>query len=163
MKFFITLLAVTALAHAEITEDDKKAWQEFKLQHGKLFLSPGKETQRMHTFLDNKKKIEHHNEKFAKGEASYVAAINKYSDLTPEAFLQRFGGVAMPPETRHHESHKKPGNHENHGNHGNNGKGHGRPPPRELDLTKRFRKDEWKVRDQLTCGSCWTFLDSSCR
>lgn len=96
MKFLILLLCVITFACAEFTDEEKQAWEAFKLEHGKLFLSPGKEKNRMATFLKNKKDVEEHNEAFLNGEATYVKEINKYADLTDDEFLSKFGGIKMP-------------------------------------------------------------------
>lgn len=145
MKFFILLLAIVALAHAEFSKEEEERWQAFKLEHGKLFLSPGKEKTRKETFLKNVEEIEAHNEAFLNGETTYVKAVHKHSDLSDEAFLERFGGVNMPAEARTYDPSKVV-----------TLRG---TPPASLDLRQRGGID--KIRDQGQCGSCWTFSTAS--
>lgn len=98
MKFFIILMAILAITHAEFTAEDDEKWLQFKLQFKKLFLSPGKEQARKETFLKTAREIEAHNEKFLRGEVSYSQKINKYSDMTEEQFMQSMTGIKLPPE-----------------------------------------------------------------
>lgn len=98
MKFVILLFALVAIVSCEFTAEEEKKWRDFKLEHGKMFLSPGKEENRKKTFLKNAKEVDAHNEKFLNGEVSYVKAINKYSDLSDDEFIKRFGGIHISDE-----------------------------------------------------------------
>lgn len=98
MKFFILLFAVVAIAHAEFTAEDEERWLQYKLEHGKLFLSPGKEQVRKETFLENAKKIDTHNARFLRGEVSFVQKINKWSDMPEEEFNAKHLGIILPDE-----------------------------------------------------------------
>lgn len=100
MKFIIILILATAALVSSVpskyTDEQEEKWNNFKLEHGKLFLSPGKEEERKDIFLKNVEDVETHNEAFLNGEVTYKKGIHKYSDLTNEAFLKRFGGIKMP-------------------------------------------------------------------
>lgn len=139
MKFLIILLVLAATVYTEGTEEEEKQWQEFKLEHGKLFLSPGKEAKRKETFLKNARDVQKHNQAFLKKDATYAKGINKYSDLTDEEFLARFTGVKAPiatvNETRTVMLRQT--------------------VPASLDL--RPQAGVGPIRDQSSCGSCWTF------
>lgn len=139
MKFFIVFLAVVGLACSKFTDEQEEKWNNFKLEHGKLFLSPGKEKNRKETFLANVADVEEHNEKFLNGEVTYLKGTHKHSDLCEEDFLARFTGVQVPAETRTNE--------EKVVLRGN--------PPSALDLSTQAGVGP--VRDQSSCGSCWTF------
>lgn len=139
MKFLIILLVLAATVYTEGTEEEEKQWQEFKLEHGKLFLSPGKEAKRKETFLKNARDVQKHNQAFLKKDATYAKGINKHSDLTDEEFLARFTGVKAPiatvNETRTVMLRQT--------------------APASLDL--RPQAGVGPIRDQSSCGSCWTF------
>lgn len=141
MKFLIAIITVVALASAEFTDEERQKWLDFKLEYNKLFLSPGKEKERMGTFLKNAKEIQAHNEAFENGQVSYEKAVHKHSDLTDEAFLARFGGVKMPVEARRVDPRKVVTLRQT--------------PPASLNWTALM--PTWEVRDQASCGSCWTF------
>ena len=46
-------------------------WEAWKLQHGKVYQSKQEESFRMKIWMDNKAKIEMHNQQFLKGYHSY--------------------------------------------------------------------------------------------
>lgn len=97
MKFVIILiLATVALVCSDFTSEEEKKWQDFKLEHGKLFLSKNKEQERKATFLKNAAEVEAHNEKYERGESSFKQKLYKHADLTPEEFLKKFSGIVMP-------------------------------------------------------------------
>lgn len=141
MKLLILVLAIAAIAHSEYTDDQEEKWQSFKLEHGKLFLSPGKEKDRKDTFLKNAADVEAHNEAFLNGETTFSKAIHAYSDLPKEQFLKRFAGVKMPANTRRASPVYTPSSRA--------------APPTSLDL--RTHGGTGAVRDQNPCGSCWAF------
>lgn len=134
-------MSVVALASAEHTEEDKQRWLEFKLEHGKMFLSPGKEKDRMNTFLENAKEVDAHNEAFENGEVLFEKALHKFSDLSEEAFLEKFTGVNVPAEARTVDPSTLVTLRQT--------------PPSSLNLADKMYG--WTVRSQGGCGSCWTF------
>ncbi|XP_063703582.1 uncharacterized protein LOC134833251 [Culicoides brevitarsis] len=145
MKLFVTLLALTGIAAAvaDYTKEQEEVWLNFKLDYGKLFLSPGKEKQRKDNFLKNYDEIKAHNEAYEKGESLYEMDVNQYTDLSKETFMKRFTGVVVPEH--------------------NKGKGKDREhevslrqtPPQKMDL--RTHAGVGPIKDQNPCGSCWAF------
>lgn len=142
MKFFIAILTVATLASAKYTDEEKEMWQEFKLEHGKMFLSPGKEKARMDTFLNNAKEVKRHNKAFAKGEVLYEKGIHEHSDMSEEEFLNRFTGYKMEAEDRTVDPSEVitlRGT-----------------PPASVNWTE-IMGPGWGYRYQAMCGSCWAF------
>ncbi|CAH1101124.1 unnamed protein product [Psylliodes chrysocephalus] len=90
LKFAILLLAAIAMASA-LTDQEK--FSEFKTKFNKNYGTPEEEQHRLEVFLENSKKIDAHNEKFAKGEVSYSQGLNQFSDLTAEEWKNRNHGL----------------------------------------------------------------------
>lgn len=109
-KLFVAILVITfACAFSTM---DLDAWNEFKvrleirkqflqrklifcafqLRYSKQYQNETEEAYRMNIFLEHKKRIDEHNEKFEKGLVSFKMGINIYSDLTSEEFGSRMHG-----------------------------------------------------------------------
>lgn len=139
MKFLILFLACVALvASDDFTDEQNDRWLNFKLDHNRLFLSPGTEKARKETFLSNCDEIDALNQRFENNETLYTADVNPFSDLTSEQFMSRFTGIAIP------DSHTYTG-----------------PvitmrqtPPASCDLRTKHMSS---IRNQNPCGSCWAF------
>lgn len=91
MKLFI--LALVVIAAVAVIADDEEDWQNFKLQHGKLFLSPGKEAKRKAAFKAHKAVHDSLQAAAAAGEISYEPAIYAFHDLEPEEISARLKGL----------------------------------------------------------------------
>lgn len=48
--------------------------------------------ERKHIFLENRRKIAEHNEKYERGEVTYKAGLNKFSDMLPDEIRQLMTG-----------------------------------------------------------------------
>lgn len=55
-----------------------------KLKYGKSYSNATEEEKRIKIFLNNKHKVEEHNEKHANGSVTFKMGLNKFSDLTTE-------------------------------------------------------------------------------
>ena len=75
MKLFLVLCLVAAVFADDVSDDDIKKWKEFKVKHGKMFMSKNKEAVRMKNFLKHSAKVEAINEKFAQGESQIIYII----------------------------------------------------------------------------------------
>lgn len=53
---------------------------------------------RLSIFMENKAKIDRHNQEFEKGKVSYELALNEYADLTQEEFISKMTGFNMMDE-----------------------------------------------------------------
>ncbi|XP_063703575.1 crustapain-like [Culicoides brevitarsis] len=138
MKVFVALLLLAAFAAAEFTKEHEQAWIDFKVEHGKMFLSPGKEKKRKEAFVNNYDRIHEHNKAFERGEAKYKLSITRHADLTFDSFKKRFTGVMRPEVNENTPRVTLRGF-----------------PPRTLDL--RPNKGNAPIKDQNPCGSCWAF------
>ncbi|XP_063703571.1 uncharacterized protein LOC134833241 [Culicoides brevitarsis] len=153
MKFFIVLLAVFAVALAE-TEEEQEAWTNFKVQFGKLFLSPGKEKSRKNAFLDNFRDMKQHNEAYERGEYKYPKAIGPTADLTTETFLKRFTGVKVPEAFEKEVEMRSHHHHHHHHDHHHDGP---KAPEFPASMDLRGQAGVAPIKNQNPCGSCWAF------
>ncbi|XP_063703574.1 uncharacterized protein LOC134833244 [Culicoides brevitarsis] len=143
MKFIILFFAFAALAAAsEVDPEIEDAWVDFKVQHGKLFLSPGKEKKRKEAFADNYKSYKVHNAAFERGEIAYPKQIGPYSDLRPQEFMKRFTGVRFDDVKEHHHHKREHVAMRTH-------------TPAVVDL--RTDICVGPIKNQNPCGSCWAF------
>ncbi|XP_034477321.1 cathepsin L-like [Drosophila innubila] len=95
----LALLGMLAYAQARITFADVQAaeWESFKMEFNKNY--DDKEDHRhMLMFLNNKRIIDEHNERFASGEESYKMGVNQFTDLFDEEFDSLFAGSVMDAE-----------------------------------------------------------------
>jgi len=125
------------------TEVDDKEWEEWKLKFGKSYSSDTEEHFRRKIFTHNKDKVERHNQRADKGKHTYYLAINRFADQlstevrgTMNGFKQREGnhsrvGAKFIPQTNIGSL------------------------PEEVDW--RTLGAVTPVKDQGTCGSCYTF------
>ncbi|KAL7298517.1 hypothetical protein TKK_0008297 [Trichogramma kaykai] len=91
MKFIAIALLCAILVSSILADlEGAKEWENFKSQFNKKY-EGDEDQQRMKIFLDNKKLIEEHNAKYAKGEVSYTLGINQFADLTKEE-IKKFHG-----------------------------------------------------------------------
>jgi len=138
------LAAVLPLAYGAIegTAATRYAWEEFKVDHGKIYDSQEEEGKRFQIFVKNMRVAEERNaaEKAAGGSA--VHGITRFSDLTQEEFSNFFltsdVSLKTPHEERDNVIAELPAYSEGD----------------EVDWTGVFTTP---VKNQRQCGSCWAF------
>lgn len=91
MKLF--LLALVIISATAVFADGDADWQNFKMQFGKLFLSPGKEAKRKAAFHVNKAVHDDLKAASAAGDIAFEPAIYAFHDLSTEDFLARMTGL----------------------------------------------------------------------
>lgn len=98
---------------------------------------------RYQIFKDNLAVIEEHNARYDNGEESYDMGVNQFTDLTDEEFKETYLSYKLP-EINFTETYEAP---------------EGFTAPASVDWRS---KAVLSVKDQGTCGSCWTFSAVSC-
>lgn len=149
MKILILLVAFVAAANAlSLYELVKEEWTAFKLQHRKKYDSESEERIRLKIYVTNKHKIAKHNQRFDLGQERYRLRVNKYADLLHEEFVHTLNGFNRSGSTNMLK-----------GVHIEEPVTFIEPANVELPTTVDWRKKGavTSVKDQGTCGSCWSF------
>merc|ERR1711872_703736 len=133
------VLAVVATCINASTDDYIKiAFQKFKTEHGKKYLTRSEETHRFNIFAENVNKVIAHN---AAGH-NYQLGVNQFSDLTEAEFkAQYLGGYKRSPKLDD-----------------------GAKSVKKINIKDLPDSVDWrekgaisKVKNQGQCGSCWAF------
>jgi len=78
----------------------KQEWEEFKIKFSKTYESEEEESKRLNIYLESKKMVATHNEKFQKGEVSWQMGINQFSDMESKEYAGQMCGLKKPPSTQ---------------------------------------------------------------
>lgn len=101
MKAVIYFLALVASVLAKSLE-----FEEFQVIHNKVYKDQFELLTRQKIFEENKRIIDEHNERYAKGQETFKMGINKFTDLSSSEFRNRFISVHKNSENQdEYESH----------------------------------------------------------
>ncbi|MCK0538909.1 C1 family peptidase [Alcanivorax quisquiliarum] len=146
LSLFLCCLAASALLTAGApSHNDLEEWTKFKATYNKTYSSANEENDRMEIFLDNKNRIDKHNQLYKNGLVSYTMGVNKFSDMTETEFRSFYTGSLNPGQSFRRESSLNT----------NRLLLGGGDLPRSVD----WREANWvtPVKEQKECLSCWIF------
>jgi C1A family cysteine protease len=143
---FITLTVVSVSAQLRnrrpTSVENLRIFNEWKEQYDKQYATQAKEDEAILKLLEEKRKIDAHNELYDRGEVSYRQKLFKYSDLNTEEKTEILTGLAVPPE-------------EVFGISGRSAQPTFPPGPSSVNWTSLGLVAP--VEDQGACNSCWAF------
>ncbi|BFZ04431.1 hypothetical protein BsWGS_07471 [Bradybaena similaris] len=120
-------------------EDYGVTWEQFKIDHKRVYKSAREERQRFAIFMDNVKKIERHNWQFHNGLTTYWMDINQFSDWTDEEWRSMLVPIAINATTDSQATSLTMDV----------------GVPDTIDWSQKGYVTG--VKNQLSCGSCWAF------
>lgn len=141
--FVFSLFAAISISHCYVSELDviKEEWKAFKMEFNKIY-EEVEDLFRMKVFMENKQKIAKHNQLFGQGKKSYSLAMNKFGDLLHHEFVSSVNGFKR-----------------NYKDSLSNGSVFLMPSHVSLPESVDWRDEGYvtPVKDQGSCGSCWSF------
>jgi cathepsin L len=97
MKVFTRILIIFVLGEVVrasiINKLVRNEWNDFKLEHKKIYGSIEEERYRLSIYLENRDLIAQHNQRYALGLETYEMGLNHLADLTYEEVVQLYTGL----------------------------------------------------------------------
>jgi len=150
MKTAIFVLLLGIQLQSILSSDDliDREWETWKLKHGKSYGAArhygwhqaNEEKFRKSIWINNKAKIENHNQQFYQGLKSYTMNMNQFGDLMHHEFVSMMNGYKKSSNKLKGMSYIEPAH---------------VSIPESVDWRDEGIVTE--VKDQGHCGSCWAF------
>jgi len=136
MKAVVIFLGLVALSQAA----SYSTWELFKAIHEKLYATEAEESLRKAIFQKNVARIEAHNLKYEAGEETFKQGINQFTDMLKEEVTSTMNGYRSSKKVKSDQVFVGIGN-------------------SSLPDTVDWRTEGivTRVKNQLNCGSCWSF------
>ncbi|XP_045462018.1 procathepsin L-like [Harmonia axyridis] len=139
MKFALCFLAVIIGCQAISDEEALSKWQNYQEEFGKSYRSLVEHRHRFALFKQKLQEIEEHNKLYAEGKVTWYKGVTPFSDWTSEEFnnyINKYKYEEFVGEEQIFKSENL-------------------SAPLSMDWRQRGAVSE--VKNQGTCGSCWTF------
>lgn len=85
---FVLFCAILSFCDA-FSKFDLLDWKAYKNEHGKHYENDADDEYHFRLFIQTRKEVIEHNERFEKGIESYTMGLNELSDMNFEDFLQQ--------------------------------------------------------------------------
>lgn len=66
------------------------------MKHSKRYTNFFEDSRRMNTYIENRRRIDEHNQLFDSGNVTYRMSLNEYSDLSHDEFVAQMNGAKRP-------------------------------------------------------------------
>ncbi|XP_046330115.1 procathepsin L-like [Haliotis rufescens] len=139
-RYAVVALLVAVAVAAPLDHALDGEWEIFKQTYNKVYSTEDAIIRRL-VWESSLKYIQQHNLEADRGLHSYRLGVNEYADLTSEEFVRQMNGYRMVNRTRRGATFLPPSNLGD--------------LPTEVDWRTKGYVTE--VKNQLQCGSCWSF------